>query len=519
MAVFSKIGILGGGISGITAAKHLSKHNPVVFEASDSIGGVWKHASFSSTKLQTPRCDYEFSDFPWPDRDNESFPSNVEILDYLHAYASHFDVIKFVRLNTKVVELRYVGDQVESESSVGDTDYGRMLAGKPAWEVAVQTKGSDEIQWYAFEMVVVCMGKYGDIPHIPKFPLNKGPNVFKGQVLHTLDYCKLNNEQSKELFKGKKVVVVGYKKSAIDLAFECAQFNQGDEGKACKMIVRTPHWIVPHYWIWGLPFYLFFSTRSSQFIHQRPNQSVLRALSCLLFSPMASRFKKFVSKVIESYLLHKLPLEKYGIKPDHPFLEDYASCQMAIVPEGFFSMADQGLIEFQRASEWSFCEEGIELEDGTLVEADVVVLATGYDGKKKLTNVLPREFHTFLEYVHGLSPLHRCVINPMIRNMAFVGYIETVSNLQASELRCKWLSRLVDDKFELPTVHKMLEIVAEEAEVMKKTTRFYKRHCVSTFSINHNDELCEEMGWSSWRKNTWLSEAFSPYTSQDYAEK
>lgn len=42
--------------------------------------------------------------------------------------------------------------------------------------------------------------------------------------------------------------------------------------------------------------------------------------------------KKFVSKVIESYLLHKLPLEKYGIKPDHPFVEDYASCQMAIVP-------------------------------------------------------------------------------------------------------------------------------------------------------------------------------------------
>jgi cation diffusion facilitator CzcD-associated flavoprotein CzcO len=30
-----------------------------------------------------------------------------------------------------------------------------------------------------------------------------------------------------KLMKGKKVVVVGYKKSAIDLALECAQANQG----------------------------------------------------------------------------------------------------------------------------------------------------------------------------------------------------------------------------------------------------------------------------------------------------
>ena len=83
------------------------------------------------------------------------------------------------------------------------------------------------MQWYSFEFVVVCMGKYGDVPHVPKFPLNKGPDVFKGPVLHTLDYCKLNKSESEELLRGKKVVVVGYKKSAIDLALECAEFNQG----------------------------------------------------------------------------------------------------------------------------------------------------------------------------------------------------------------------------------------------------------------------------------------------------
>ncbi|KAE8689168.1 hypothetical protein F3Y22_tig00110940pilonHSYRG00061 [Hibiscus syriacus] len=102
-------------------------------------------------------------------------------------------------------------------------------------------------------------------------------------------------------------------------------------------------------------------------------------------------------------------------------------------------------------------------------------------------------------------------IHPLIPNMAFVGYVESVSNLHTAELRCKWLSRLADEVFKLPSIERMLEQTGEEMEIMKKTTGFYKRHCISTFSINHSDEICEEMGCKSWRKNNWLLEAFAPY--------
>ena len=87
---------------------------------------------------------------------------------------------------------------------------------------------STTFQWYAFEFVVVCIGKYGDIPKIPEFACNKGPDVFKGRVMHTLDYCKLDQEAATKLLEGKKVVVVGFKKSGIDLAMECAKANQGN---------------------------------------------------------------------------------------------------------------------------------------------------------------------------------------------------------------------------------------------------------------------------------------------------
>lgn len=123
----------------------------------------------------------------------------------------------------------------------------------------------------------------------------------------------------------------------------------------------------------------------------------------------------------------------------------------------------------------------------------------------------------YLKYAYvNLIGSNRGTIHPLIPNMAFVGYIESVSNLQTAELRCKWLGRLVDEQFKLPSVTKMIEQTAKEMEVMKRTTRFYKRHCISTLSINHSDEICQEMGWSHWRKSNWFSEAFSPYSSQDY---
>ncbi|XWS72357.1 hypothetical protein CRYUN_Cryun02cG0033200 [Craigia yunnanensis] len=510
----SRVGIIGAGISGIAAAKQLSHHNPIVFEATDSIGGVWKHCSFASTKLQTPRCDFEFSDYPWPERDNSSFPSYLEILDYLHGYAKHFDVLKYIKFNSRVVEIRYIGDRETTNLDLapGPGEFGSLLRGHPVWEVAVETHPSETVERYAFELLVVCIGKYGDIPRMPVFPPNKGQEVFGGKVMHTIEYSKLDKEATRELLKGKKVAVVGYKKSAIDLATECAEANQGADGQPCTMVIRTLHWTVPAYWIWGLPFFLFYSTRSSQFLHERPNQGLLRNLLCPLLSPV----RKAVSKFIESYLVWKLSLVKYGLKPDHPFEEDYASCQMAILPENFFSEADKGRILFKRASKWWFWNGGLEFEDNTKLEADVVLLASGYDGKKKIQDLLPEPFSSLIVDSSGIMPLYRGTIHPLIPNMAFVGYIESVSNLHTAEIRCKWLSRLTDDLFKLPSIEKMLEQTTKEMEIMKKTTRFYKRHCISTFSINHSDEICEEMGWKSWRKNNWFLEAFAPYGSQDY---
>ena len=151
----SKIAIIGAGVSGIAAAKQLARHEPVVFEASGSVGGVWRHCSYASTRLQSARCDYEFSDFPWPDsRDSSSFPTHLEILDYLTSYATHFDVLKCVRFDSKVVALRFLGGG-GGDGAAAPGEYGSLLTGRPVWELAVQTNGSEAIQvvikYYIYE--------------------------------------------------------------------------------------------------------------------------------------------------------------------------------------------------------------------------------------------------------------------------------------------------------------------------------------------------------------------------------
>ncbi|KAJ1280384.1 hypothetical protein BS78_04G228400 [Paspalum vaginatum] len=503
----ARVAIIGGGVSGLAAAKQLAAHDPVVFEATASVGGVWKHCVYRSTRLQTPRPGYEFSDYLWLNRDDPTFPTHAEVMDYLEGYADRFHLWRYIMFGAKVVDINFLGG-----AAVGFTELwsgtGEPLQGKPMWEVGVSTAGSDAVRYCKFEFVVMCTGKYGDVPRMPVFQAGKGPEVFRGQVMHSLDYCKLSEEETVELMRGKKVVVVGYKKSAIDLALECAQANQGEgSGEACTMVV-------PSYRIWGLPFFLFYSTRLAQFLYERPKQGILRSVLCRLMSPLRSG----VSKFIESYLSWKLPLDKYGLRPAHPFVEDYASCQMAILPDGFFEMAGRDMIRFKRSSSWCFSRNGVLLDDGTEVEADLVFLATGFEGKDKVRAVLPEPFRGLLLDKSGMMPLYHGTVHPLIPNMAFAGFVESASYIHRSELRCRWLAGLLGGRFALPSVEDMVRHVAAEAEAMRRTTRFYRRHCISTYSIHDSDAMCADLGTRVRRKGNWLAELFAPYSSQDYKE-
>ncbi|KAG2568739.1 hypothetical protein PVAP13_7NG402501 [Panicum virgatum] len=86
--------------------------------------------------------------------------------------------------------------------------------GTGEWLLTVQHRGSEATQGQ-FDFLILCLGKFSGVANTPAFPPNRGPEVFRGQVLHSMDYSRMAAAAAAELIRGKRVASGGLRQVGL----------------------------------------------------------------------------------------------------------------------------------------------------------------------------------------------------------------------------------------------------------------------------------------------------------------
>lgn len=207
------IAVIGAGPGGLVAARWLLSQglSPTVFEQSAMVGGQWTgiagHSGvWPAMHTNTSRVMTAFSDLEH--QTDRVYPSNRDVLAYLHRYAETFDLRSRIRLRTRVERLR---------------------RGNSGW--VLSHSGEDQ----HFDRVIVASGRF----HTPAVPPIPGLDTFSGSagVICTYDY------RLPSPYLGKRVLVAGGAVSALEIAAELAHLG------AARVVVaqRRQRYVLPKF--------------------------------------------------------------------------------------------------------------------------------------------------------------------------------------------------------------------------------------------------------------------------------
>lgn len=212
-----RVCVVGAGAAGLCAARHLLVEPCVtevdVLEQTSQLGGTWVytentgyddfglpiHSSmYKSLRTNLPKEVMGFPDFPVPESEKSYLPAK-EMLAFLQSYAEKHGVTEYIKYNQHV---QLIKPKQGATTELWDVMYKDLITG-----VTVTKE---------YDYVFVCNGHY-NTPFIPNIP---GLKQFKGDVLHSHDY------RVPDIFKSKKVLVIGGGPSGMDIALEITSVTE-----------------------------------------------------------------------------------------------------------------------------------------------------------------------------------------------------------------------------------------------------------------------------------------------------
>ncbi len=477
------VAVIGAGVSGLAAAKVFKSqgHTVSVFERSHDLGGVWEPSrSYPGIQTQSPKDLYRYTDKAMPDAYPE-WPSGAQVHHYLTAYAHDHGLKPLLQFNTQV------------ETMDQRTD------GAPGWSLTLKTENAAP-RTENYDFVAVCTGQFSE-KNILTHPGQEAFEAAGGQVLHSSEYT------DESLVKDKDVVVLGFSKSATDIAVNAVHSG----AKSVTIVYRESVWRIP-YFVGGLINFkriLYIRKQENMFQGWR-----LTALDRLKYK-LAAPFIWANWRALEALLSRQLKLGKTGLRPKQP-IEDTVSCSVPIVTPGLFDLIAAGKIKTIQGTFTSYGPGTVTLSGGETLPADLAILAVGW---KLGVPFLPDAYLNKLIEPDGQYRLYRIIANPDLPDMGFVGFNSSFCTVLSAEMAANWLVRYADGMLaRQPTAEEMnanIEMMLEWKRTKRPAAQVYGGLCSAPFHFLHFDELLADIGAKQKKRNL-LAENFAPPNAQAY---
>lgn len=335
--------IVGAGISGIGMAARMKmevpRHSYIILEQRDDLGGTWDLFRYPGVRSDSDMytMGYEFE--PWTDKD--TLGSAERIKTYLR----------------RVVEKYGVGDKIRLGHTVKSAKFD---SSKGRWIVTAEDRHG-ESHVLSARWIYMGAGYYSyDKPHDPGFDFSD----FDGVVAHpqfwpeNLDYT------------GKKVVVIGSGATAVTIVPSMS-------GKAghVTMLQRTPTYLR------SLPMRSKILRFIRAVLPRHTANKVIRWINIRVVNLMFKRARENPDQVrarIEAEN-RKILGDRYTERDFSPPYNPWDQ-RMCFIPNAdLFEAIKEGKADVVTARIEGFESNGVRLTDGRLLEADIIVTATGFE--------------------------------------------------------------------------------------------------------------------------------------------
>ncbi|KAJ6621833.1 FAD/NAD-P-binding domain-containing protein [Mycena sp. CBHHK59/15] len=363
------VAIIGAGAAGLITAYTLLQDGfsrVQIITRDPSVGGVWApERVYPGLQINNVHGEYGFSALEMPPPvDGGGRLTGRDLCAYMQAFSNKF-LKSVIRLDTEVINIR--------------RDEHTFI-----WHIIVEDRKTKSREILQFSRVVLCTGGC-NTPNVPKSftrPATQDAG-FLGLVIHSQDFGSqlgtiLDAVPPIQSRAAKSIVVIGGGKSAEDISAYLA-----NEGRKVAVVSEK------------LDAFLASAKALPAFI--RRSRHVIMLLSILASNNvLQSRLERFLhttwfgSKITHYFWdwLSRQSLQALSVTQDSPlhnirslFWSTGVTDEGTPRQNGFHALANSGKIEVivpARVQGFGVDGRSLILSDGRTIEADVIVLATGY---------------------------------------------------------------------------------------------------------------------------------------------